>query len=113
MAWSAVSSAVTTIGKLLGEEAVYLWGVKEQVDRLQTELKWMRSSLMEADVKQHEDKRIRLLVAEIRELAYDVEDVIQDFALRVQKERWFFGLSQKIRLHLGRGMGAPRNLVKD
>ncbi|KAK8503609.1 hypothetical protein V6N12_024781 [Hibiscus sabdariffa] len=87
MAWSAVSSAVTTIGKLLGEETVYLWGVKEQVDRLQTELKWMRSSLMEADVKQHEDERIRLWVAEIRELAYDAEDVIEDFALRVGSKR--------------------------
>ncbi|KAK8973569.1 hypothetical protein V6N11_030759 [Hibiscus sabdariffa] len=87
MAWSAVSSAVTTIGKLLGEETVYLWGEKEQVDRLQTELKWMRSSLMEADVKQHEDERIRLWVAEIRELAYDAEDVIEDFALRVGSKR--------------------------
>ncbi|KAK9044805.1 hypothetical protein V6N11_058696 [Hibiscus sabdariffa] len=83
MAWSAVSSAVTTIGKLLGEEAVYLWGVKEQVDSLQTELKWMRGSLMEADVKQHEDERICLWVAEIREPASDAEDVIEDFALRV------------------------------
>ncbi|KAK8633404.1 hypothetical protein V6N13_014250 [Hibiscus sabdariffa] len=83
MAWSAVASAVTTIGKLLADEAVYLWGVEKQIDRLQTELKWMRSSLMVADVKQHTDERIRLWVAEIRELAYDAEDVIEDFALRV------------------------------
>ncbi|KAE8674464.1 CC-NBS-LRR class disease resistance protein [Hibiscus syriacus] len=83
MAWSAVSSAVITIGKLLTDEAVYLWGVEKQVDRLLTELKWMQSSLLEADVKQHEDERIRLWVAEIRELAYDAEDVIEDFALRI------------------------------
>ncbi|KAK9016705.1 hypothetical protein V6N11_079200 [Hibiscus sabdariffa] len=87
MAWSAVSSAVITICKLLGEEAVYLWGVEKQVDRLQTELKWMRSSLMVADVKQDEDERIRLWVAEIRELAYDAEDVIEDFVLRVGSKR--------------------------
>ncbi|KAK8633406.1 hypothetical protein V6N13_014252 [Hibiscus sabdariffa] len=87
MAWSAVESAVTTIGKLVGEEAAYLWGVEDQVDRLLTELKWMRSSLMEADVKQHTDESIRLWVAEIRELAYDAEDVIEDFALRVGSKR--------------------------
>ncbi|KAL4379194.1 hypothetical protein GQ457_02G039410 [Hibiscus cannabinus] len=87
MAWSAVSSAVNTIGSLLAQEAVYLWGVEEQVDRLQTELKWMQSSLIEADAKQSKDRRIGLWVAEIRELAYDAEDVIEDFALRIGSKR--------------------------
>ncbi|KAK8972126.1 hypothetical protein V6N11_061933 [Hibiscus sabdariffa] len=87
MAWSAVSSAVNTIGNLLAQEAVYLWGVEEQVDRLQTELKWMQSSLIEADAKQSKDRRIRLWVAEIRELAYDAENVIEDFALRIGSRR--------------------------
>ncbi|KAE8674467.1 CC-NBS-LRR class disease resistance protein [Hibiscus syriacus] len=87
MAWSAVASAGKTIGKLLTDEAVYLWGVEKQVDRLQSELKWMQSSLLEADVKQHDDERIRLLVAEIRELAYDAEDVIEDFALRIGSKK--------------------------
>ncbi|KAG8479541.1 hypothetical protein CXB51_029174 [Gossypium anomalum] len=83
MAWSAVTSAVTTIGKLLTEEAIYLWDVEEQVDRLQTELKWMQSSLMEAETQQSKDERIRLWVAEIRELAYDAEDVVEEFAFKI------------------------------
>ncbi|KAL4378722.1 hypothetical protein GQ457_02G039430 [Hibiscus cannabinus] len=87
MAWSAVSSAVKTIGNLLAEEAIYLWGVEEQVDRLHTELKWMQSSLIEADAKQFKDRRIRLWVAEIRELAYDAENVIEDYALRIGSRR--------------------------
>ncbi|KAB2006310.1 hypothetical protein ES319_D11G335300v1 [Gossypium barbadense] len=57
MALSAVTSAVTTIGNLLTEEAIYLWGVEEQM--------------------------IRLWVAEIRELAYDAEDVVEEFALKI------------------------------
>ncbi|KAG4123067.1 hypothetical protein ERO13_D11G302300v2 [Gossypium hirsutum] len=83
MAWSAVTSAVTTIGNLLTQEAIYLWGVEEQVDRLQTELKWMQSSLMEAETKQSKDERIRLWLAEIRELAYDAEDIVEEFALKI------------------------------
>ncbi|XP_012466152.2 probable disease resistance protein At1g58602 [Gossypium raimondii] len=83
MAWSAVTSAVTTIGELLTEEAIYLWGVEEQVDRLQTELQWMQSSLMVAETKQSTDERIRLWVAEIRELAYDAEDIVEEFALKI------------------------------
>ncbi|KAE8674492.1 CC-NBS-LRR class disease resistance protein [Hibiscus syriacus] len=47
----------------------------------------MQSSLLAADVKQHEDERIRLWVAEIRELAYDAEDVIEDFALRIGSKK--------------------------
>ncbi|KAH1084039.1 hypothetical protein J1N35_023800 [Gossypium stocksii] len=83
MAWSAVASALTTIGNLLTQEAIYLWDVEEQVDRLQTELKWMQSSLMEAEAQQSKDERIRLWVAEIRELAYDAEDVVEEFALKI------------------------------
>ncbi|KAB2006316.1 hypothetical protein ES319_D11G335900v1 [Gossypium barbadense] len=83
MAWSAVTSAVTTIGNLLTQEAIYLWGVEEQVDRLQTELKWMQRFLMEAETKQSKDEMIGLWVAEIRELAYDTEDVVEEFALKI------------------------------
>nr|KJB45861.1 hypothetical protein B456_007G333800 [Gossypium raimondii] len=79
MAWATVTSAVTTIGNLLTQEAIYLW----EVDHLQTELKWMQSSLMVAETKQSTDERIRLWVGEIRELAYDAEDVVEEFALKI------------------------------
>ncbi|MFQ6660398.1 hypothetical protein Gotur_028939 [Gossypium turneri] len=72
-----------TIGNLLTEEAIYRCGVEEQVDRLQTELKWMQRYLMDAETKQSKDERIRLWVAEIRELAYDAEDVVEEFALKI------------------------------
>ncbi|KAG4177161.1 hypothetical protein ERO13_A11G290441v2 [Gossypium hirsutum] len=86
MAWSAVTSAVTTIGKVLTEEAIYLGGVEEQVGRLQTELKWMQSSLMVVETKQSTDERIRLWVGEIRELAYDAEDVVEEFAFKIESK---------------------------
>ncbi|XVF78613.1 hypothetical protein PTKIN_Ptkin14bG0148800 [Pterospermum kingtungense] len=89
MASSALSSAISTIGNLLTEEAKFLWGVEEQVERLQKELRWMESflSLKDADARQGEDKRIRLWVSEIRELAYDAEDVVEAFALRIGSKR--------------------------
>ncbi|XVF78637.1 hypothetical protein PTKIN_Ptkin14bG0151000 [Pterospermum kingtungense] len=87
MAWSAVASAIIRIGDLLTDEAIYLWGVEKQVHRLQRELKWMESFLIEADIRQAEDKRIQLWVSEIRELAYDAEDVVEAFALEVGSKR--------------------------
>ena len=87
MAWSAVSFAVTTIAELLAQEAIYLWGVKEQVDHLQTELKWMHRFLIEANVKQVDDQMIQLWVSEIRDLAYQAEDVYEAFSLKVGSKR--------------------------
>ncbi|TYH46737.1 hypothetical protein ES332_D11G359400v1 [Gossypium tomentosum] len=43
----------------------------------------MQRYLMDAETKQSKDERIRLWVAEIRELAYDAEDVVEEFALKI------------------------------
>ncbi|KAK8633207.1 hypothetical protein V6N13_014055 [Hibiscus sabdariffa] len=89
MALSAVSSAVQTIGHVVAQEAIYLWGVEEQVDCLQSELKWMQIFLRKVDAKPAlaKDEIIRLWAAEIRKLAYDAEDVIEDFTLRIGSRR--------------------------
>ncbi|KAK8618412.1 hypothetical protein V6N13_132404 [Hibiscus sabdariffa] len=87
MALSAVSSAVTTIGELIAKEAISLWGVQDKVNRLQKELKWMQCFLKDADSRQGENERIRLWVSEIRELAYDAEDVVEVFALKMGSRR--------------------------
>lgn len=87
LAWSAVSSAVTTIGTLLTKEAISLWGVEDQVDSLQKELKFMQSFLKDADSRHGESEMIRLWVSEIRELAYDAEDVVEAFALKIGSRR--------------------------
>ncbi|XWS52127.1 hypothetical protein CRYUN_Cryun11dG0040400 [Craigia yunnanensis] len=87
MAWSAVSSAMTTIGGLITKEAISLWGVQEQADSLQRELEWMQSFLKDADSRQGESERIRTWVSEIRELAYDAEDVVEAFSLKIGSKR--------------------------
>ncbi|XVF78604.1 hypothetical protein PTKIN_Ptkin14bG0147900 [Pterospermum kingtungense] len=43
----------------------------------------MQSFLTEANARQAEDERIQLWVFEIRDLAYDAEDVVETFALKV------------------------------
>ncbi|KAK9016694.1 hypothetical protein V6N11_079189 [Hibiscus sabdariffa] len=72
MAWAALTSALKTIG----EEAAYLWGVEDQVKRLEKELKWMQDFLGNNGTN-------HLQADEIRELAYDAEDVLETFALEI------------------------------
>nr|KJB45741.1 hypothetical protein B456_007G324700 [Gossypium raimondii] len=86
MDFSAVSSALKVIGELT-QEVTSLWGVDEQVERLASELRWMQSFLKVADARKVDHEVIRTSVVEIRELAYDAEDVIEMFALKVASKR--------------------------
>ena len=94
MAESVVSGVVLRLGDLLLQEAKYLYGVSDQVRLLQTELKLMQCLLKDADARQDESELVRQWVAEIRELAYDADDIIGTYALKVASRRG--GGTQKI-----------------
>lgn len=79
MADAVISYTVCKIGDLLIHKAVFLYDVREKVERLQSELKRMQFFLEDADCKREEDKRVRNWVGEIRNVAYNVEDVIDNF----------------------------------
>ncbi|KAK9041482.1 hypothetical protein V6N11_016582 [Hibiscus sabdariffa] len=83
---SAVSSALKTIGELT-QQVTSLLGVDDLVESLERELRWMQSFLKLADARTVDNEVIRTSVAEIRELAYDAEDVVETFALKVASKR--------------------------
>lgn len=83
MDFSAISSVVQTVGRLLTQEATLLMGMKDQVEDLQKELEWMQSFLKEANGRKVDNEVVHTSINEIRELAYDAEDVIEAFALKV------------------------------
>ena len=87
MAEAVVSSVVTRIGDLLVQEGNFLSEASKQVELLQTELNLMQCLLKDADAKQDESDTIRRWVAEIRDLAYDAEDIIATYALTVGSKK--------------------------
>ncbi|KAK3429510.1 hypothetical protein EUGRSUZ_E01015 [Eucalyptus grandis] len=87
MAESVVSSVGQTIGKLLVDEAKFLWGVEGKVEDLQKELNLIHCLLRDADVKQEHDQAVRECVAQLRDIAYDAEDVIEQYILRVAPKK--------------------------
>ncbi|XVF83768.1 hypothetical protein PTKIN_Ptkin16aG0519100 [Pterospermum kingtungense] len=89
MAEAIVSLAIERISNLLIHQAVFLSGVSDEVERLQAELKRMQCFLKDADHKQDQDARLRNRVAEIRDLAYDAEDVIDAFILKAAHQGGF------------------------
>ncbi|XVE69264.1 hypothetical protein DITRI_Ditri09bG0138500 [Diplodiscus trichospermus] len=96
MAEAIVSLAIERISDLLIHEAVYLTGVRGEVERLKAELKRMQCFLKDADYKQEKDERLRNRMAEIRGLAYDAEDVIDSFILEATHEGGFHGSIKRL-----------------
>ncbi|KAK5786827.1 hypothetical protein PVK06_041473 [Gossypium arboreum] len=86
MELSAISSVLETIG-MLTQQVTSLLGVDDQVESLEWELRWMQSFLKVAGSRKADDEVMRNKVADIRDLAYDAEDVIETFALQVASKR--------------------------
>ena len=84
---SVVSGVVTRLGDLLLQEAIYLIDVSDKAHELQTELIRMQFFLKDADAKQNESAFIKNSVAEMKDLAYDAEDVIATYALTVASRK--------------------------
>ncbi|GMY38068.1 putative disease resistance protein At1g50180 [Fagus crenata] len=83
MAESIVSFVATSLGNLVIEEATFLKGVSQLVKQIEIELKRVQCFLKEADKRQNEDESIQNWVSEIREAVYNVQDVIETFALEI------------------------------
>ncbi|XP_048424434.1 putative disease resistance protein At1g50180 [Pyrus x bretschneideri] len=83
MAEFVVSFVVERLGDLLIEKATFLHGVKQNVEQIRVELRRMQCFLKDADKRQDEDDSIRNWVSEIREVAYDAEDVIATFTIKI------------------------------
>ncbi|MCH94990.1 disease resistance protein, partial [Trifolium medium] len=81
---SIVSFTIERLGDLLIEEANLLSGVSDQIQKLQNELKRMQCFLRDAERKQDEGgETIKNWISEIKKLAYDAEDVIEIYAIKI------------------------------
>ncbi|KAI3854340.1 hypothetical protein MKX03_012802 [Papaver bracteatum] len=81
---AVVSFSVEKLGDALIQEAFFLLGVPKQVEELRDELRRMQCFLKDADAKQQQgDESVRNWIADIRNVAYDVEDVVDTFMLKI------------------------------
>jgi hypothetical protein len=98
-----------------GEVALRL-GVQRDQAFIADELEMMQAFLMAAhDDRQDDDDRVvRVWVKQVRDVAYDVEDSLQEFAVRLQKQSWWRVLRTLLdRRLVGRQMRELRAKVED
>ncbi|RVW30628.1 putative disease resistance protein [Vitis vinifera] len=87
MAESSVTFFLEKLSNLVIQEASLFGEVEGQVKLLRNELKWMRLFLKDADSNCIYDERIKLWVEQIREVAHDAEDVIDEFIFNMDHQR--------------------------
>ncbi|KAM3681585.1 hypothetical protein ACJW31_12G008200 [Castanea mollissima] len=78
---------IDNILSVLATEASLLWGVRDAVDNIKNELKGMRSFLLDYDKKGAANEGEKLWVENVRDMAYDVEDVIDEFMYYINIQR--------------------------
>ncbi|PIA35141.1 hypothetical protein AQUCO_03600063v1 [Aquilegia coerulea] len=87
MAESAVSFFLVNLKKLMMEETELLLGVQDQVCSLSNELEWICTFLKYADIKCRRNDLVKIWVNQVREVAYDADDVIDMFVLKIERHR--------------------------
>lgn len=99
MADFIVSFIVQKMADQLVEEAGSLSRVRSRVECIERELRRMQCFLQDAEAKQDGDERVKNWVADIRDVAYDTDDVID--TLLCKRKKGFFWLSGKLPFVLG------------
>ncbi|CAL5339714.1 unnamed protein product [Camellia sinensis] len=82
---AVVSSVVQRLGNLLTEQVNFLRGVRDEVNSLKNKLEYILCFLKDAEEKQDQDSRIRKWVSNIRDAAYEAEDIIDKFIIKVEE----------------------------
>nr|XP_027099089.1 disease resistance protein RPM1-like [Coffea arabica] len=82
MAESVVGFLINQLSTLLSQEITLLGGLKSDVQFIKDELGSMKAFLREAEAKEDNDSQLQEWLKQVREVAYDTEDVLDDFTFR-------------------------------
>ncbi|CAM8935575.1 unnamed protein product [Rhodiola kirilowii] len=80
----AIAAAVLKLDQFIHEHANFLNDIRDEIERLKNELSWMQSFLQDAEKKLDNSILIQQWVSDVRDLAYDCEDVIDTFLLKLR-----------------------------
>ncbi|KAA8521226.1 hypothetical protein F0562_011937 [Nyssa sinensis] len=87
MAVSAVTFLLCQLTPFLNEEVKLLGGIREEFEGIRDELERMRAFLRVVDAMEDTDPELQVWVKQVRNVAYDTEDVLDEFMLRLAHHR--------------------------
>ncbi|CAL5089244.1 unnamed protein product [Urochloa decumbens] len=96
---SVLDGALGYAKSAIAEEVALQLGVQKDQAFIRDELEMMLAFLMAAHEERDEHKVIKTWVKQVRDVAYDVEDCLQDLAVRLGKPSWWCFLRMLIDRH--------------
>ncbi|KAK1267781.1 Disease resistance protein RPM1 [Acorus gramineus] len=87
MAESAVNLLIDVLRPIIENEVRLLRGVHDEVKDIMDEMESMVSYLREADRREYDDEGVKTWVKQLREVAYDTEDVVEEYLLHLERRR--------------------------
>ncbi|KAJ0965232.1 hypothetical protein J5N97_026370 [Dioscorea zingiberensis] len=88
MAESIVFFVVAKLGDLIAQEFCFLHKVGDQLRSLRDEFQWMQAFLKDADGSiRGGNERAKLWVNQVRDVAYDAEDIIDTYIYKIHQRR--------------------------
>ncbi|KAJ6848003.1 putative disease resistance protein isoform X3 [Iris pallida] len=88
MASAVVKFALEKVGNILIQEGLLLYGVRDNIEWLRTELRWMECFLIDAERKEKKgDERVKNWVMEVRDVVFQAEDVMDTIIEQIEKRR--------------------------
>ncbi|KAM0886954.1 hypothetical protein ACQ4PT_029357 [Festuca glaucescens] len=86
---SMLSRALGYASSAVAQEVALQLGIQGDHSFITDELEMMQAFLMTAHEDQQDNKVVKTWVKQVREVAYDVEDCLQDFAVRLENLSWW------------------------
>uniref|UniRef100_A0ACD5TT22 Uncharacterized protein n=1 Tax=Avena sativa TaxID=4498 RepID=A0ACD5TT22_AVESA len=112
---SVVSGALSYARSALAEEVALQLRVQRDQAFITDELEMMQAFLMAAHDERGDNHRtVKVWVKQVRDVAYDVEDCLQDFAVSLERTSWWrVARTVLTRRHVARQMKELRAKVED
>ncbi|PSS01875.1 Disease resistance RPP8-like protein [Actinidia chinensis var. chinensis] len=82
-----LKQAVGVLSSLIIDEGSRLYRLREGILWIESEMRHIQSYLEDADAKQGQNRKITSLVIDIRDLAYDVEDIMETYFPQITSHR--------------------------
>uniref|UniRef100_A0A6N2NF43 Disease resistance N-terminal domain-containing protein n=1 Tax=Salix viminalis TaxID=40686 RepID=A0A6N2NF43_SALVM len=82
----AMQETLTRVSSIAAEGIRLAWGFKGQLRRLNKSLTVIQAVLQEAAKRPETDDSVKLLLERLRDVAYDAEDVLDEFAYKILRK---------------------------